>query len=677
MNKLIYKKIKSIQEYQKIKKNNDFFNFFLDLTTTDLDIVASDFIKEQLITSFMLGIRQDFDRYLKPCFDLETMRHSITMDEEKSDEFFIYIDSFNYNEAETKDKINSIYSKFTEINLDQLNEKVIYAYRCYLNIIHSNKVKLSSIKYTIDNIPPPPTFNRFKKNTFEKIINNKSIIIINNIYYTEYNLNSEHIKNLFNIRLTSPVYSDRVERIILKCIKWIGNSLSSIRKSSFECIIKSLSEKPNSNDYEIIKPLYPHLVDTIDFYYEKLNLQSIKILTFIELGLENNYFLDEDKACIELIIPSNENEENHLELTEDITSDDTKFALTTIPHDSYGKKIRDIINNNYEKIHNTISKQTLINNPYIIIDIYLIPENVLKVRDEIKKYKNEYNFYNNKKIVYKEILIPYNSEAICIDKFNEFLSHVVVRRALDFIIISKKLHSLGELDKNKKNTLRKLEKEVKRNLSFRYYEEHPKLQKLIIKYEKLINSLSSYKKPITLDVFLKKKLPHFSNSTVQFAPHGNYLNENQLNHQLCIFIRSLSQDNDLDINISSEVNDGPNRIDLLLETPEYSLAVECKIAFKDKKLQTEGIKKAFNTQMPSYAGTRKTCTLLYVFDENLPNFQTKLKKFIEEQIGVTYKQVNKNDYSHYQLCNNSENKEGNIFDIYSIKLQKDSNSKDK
>lgn len=159
---------------------------------------------------------------------------------------------------------------------------------------------------------------------------------------------------------------------------------------------------------------------------------------------------------------------------------------------------------------------------------------------------------------------------------------------------------------------------------------------------------------------------------------GEYIikGENELNHTLASILKYQLPTNAANT-VETEKRDGRNLIDIAFDIEGVSTHIECKIACKDGALRPGDIKKATDTQVPSYVmnnfGTYNGCLVFYVNGCGIAEYQSILREHFINQ-GYQYTRVQKKNSNWYKLCINPDLPEDNTFDVFSVVLNHKSNS---
>lgn len=159
---------------------------------------------------------------------------------------------------------------------------------------------------------------------------------------------------------------------------------------------------------------------------------------------------------------------------------------------------------------------------------------------------------------------------------------------------------------------------------------------------------------------------------------GEYIikGENELNHTLASILKYQLPTNAANT-VETEKRDGRNLIDIAFDSEGVSTHIECKIACKDGALRPGDIKKATDTQVPSYVmnnfGTYNGCLVFYVNGCGIAEYQLTLHEHFINQ-GYQYTRVQSHNSNWYKLCINPESPEDNTFDVFSVVLNHKSNS---
>lgn len=152
--------------------------------------------------------------------------------------------------------------------------------------------------------------------------------------------------------------------------------------------------------------------------------------------------------------------------------------------------------------------------------------------------------------------------------------------------------------------------------------------------------------------------------------------ENELNHTFASILKYQLPTNAANT-VETEKRNGRNLIDIAFDIEGVSTHIECKIACKDGALRPGDIKKATDTQVPSYVmnnfGTYNGCLVFYVNGCGIAEYQSILREHFINQ-GYQYTRVQKKNSNWYKLCINPDLPEDNTFDVFSVVLNHKSNS---
>ncbi|MGO2162076.1 MAG: hypothetical protein ACTH4J_16645 [Vibrio toranzoniae] len=149
------------------------------------------------------------------------------------------------------------------------------------------------------------------------------------------------------------------------------------------------------------------------------------------------------------------------------------------------------------------------------------------------------------------------------------------------------------------------------------------------------------------------------------------LDENDLNS---LVLHSLKQRG---LRTQKELPVGKNRVDVVFDNGEFNIRCECKIAYKDSKLDKKGIEKAITLQAPSYVannpGSIETGIVFYLYGDNKKKAMDELSKYIGE-LGYLFAPKGGRNQMRYKLSSGNKVIEPNPINVICVFFESKSNT---